>query len=244
MTGGTIPTSGWSQQRPEAGDVHVWWMPVADDGVAEAELEATLDDAERARVERLRFDRDRGLYVRRHAFARRVLARYLDVPPAEVPIGHPASGRPELDPSTGLSFSMSHAGPLTVVGVTGGGRLGIDIERVRAIDEALDIAERTFTEREAAALRAIPLDARPHAFLSLWTRKESFVKAVGRGLSMGLAGFDVLEHDPQGMGQPRGRHGPLPYVVGWLDSPPGYVGAVALAGERLVIWRANLEGAA
>jgi 4'-phosphopantetheinyl transferase len=66
---------------------------------------------------------------------------------------------------------------------------GVDLERLRPMPDALDLATQYFYPWEIRVLRQqdpAPLAA---AFLSAWTRKESYVKAVGGGLSMPLSNF-------------------------------------------------------
>ena len=73
--------------------------------------------------------------------------------------------------------------------------VGIDVERVRPADLAL--AKRFFAAEEYAALRAVS-DERDmggrldREFIRLWTRKESYIKAVGEGMHLPLADFSVL----------------------------------------------------
>jgi 4'-phosphopantetheinyl transferase len=78
--------------------------------------------------------------------------------------------------------------------VSAGHRLGIDIEQIRADVDITTLAERFFSTRERAGLRALPDHLRVPAFFACWTRKESFLKATGEGLSFPLADFSVTIH--------------------------------------------------
>ncbi len=216
------------------GDVHLWTIPVSRSGDAERSM-SVLDAAEKARARRFRFERDRRRYVLRHAFARYVLARYLGVEPAAITIRTSDHGKPELDASWRLSFNTSHTDDMTLVAVTSGPPVGVDIERLRHIDDALAVAEGLFAEREVELLRSLkPVDRSP-VFLTLWTRKESLVKAIGGGLSIPFDGFDVLEADGRGLGRPRGDAGEMPFTFVQLAEPHGYVVAVTLAGTKLAV---------
>jgi 4'-phosphopantetheinyl transferase len=218
----------------ERSEVHVWSKPVdaTEDLVGSLEL---LDDAERVQAGRFRFERDRMRFVLRRAFARRVLARHLDVHPAAVGIRTSLLGRPELDPPCDLSFNTSHSDGMAVVAVAQGQRVGIDIERVREIEGALDIAEGLFAAPEVEWLRSVSPRSCSRAFLALWTRKEAVVKALGGGLSIPLDGFTVLANANRGIGRPGDLPGSLPLLLRDLSEPQGYVGSIALVSPQLTV---------
>src|SRR5208282_3176253 len=71
-----------------------------------------------------------------------------------------------------LLVAVSHAGPV-----------GVDVERVRPMPDAEEIAARFFSPRETAELKALPSDQVPAAFFNLWTRKEACLKATGDGIT-------------------------------------------------------------
>ncbi len=233
MTGSTRRSSAWIGLE-DAGDVHVWSDPADETGDIGGG-HTLLDDAERARADRFRFDRDRARFVLRHAFVRRVLGRYLSVEPAAVAIRVSASGKPELRSPCGISFSLSHADDMTVVAVTRGRCVGVDVERLRHIDDAIGVAEGLFAKPEVELLRSVPPASRSQVFLTLWTRKESFVKALGGGLSIPLDGFVVLAQGDTVVGRPRGPLGALPFIFAQLLKPHGYIGSVTVAGTRVAV---------
>ena len=47
----------------------------------------------------------------------------------------------------------------------------------------MKVAEMFFSAAEITMLKALPADSRAATFFSVWTRKEAFLKAVGKGLS-------------------------------------------------------------
>ena len=77
-----------------------------------------------------------------------------------------------------------------------GWAIGFDLEPVaRAVD--LAVADRFFSDQEVAWLGAQEELARAEAFLRLWTLKEAFIKATGKGLTQDLAAFSVTPCPPR-----------------------------------------------
>ncbi len=67
--------------------------------------------------------------------------------------------------------------------------VGVDIEKIRPIDFA--IAERFFTASEYRLLMDTAEQERLQLFYTLWTLKESYIKFVGKGLSIPLDSFAI-----------------------------------------------------
>ncbi len=218
---------------PDAYEVHVWSSPLHGED-APAEALALLDDPERARAERFRMERDRARFISHHAFTRRVLARYLGVAPTDIDIRAAAHGKPEIDPGYGVMFNTSRSGGLSLVAVARR-HVGVDVERVRTLDDVLQLADGLFSDKERQFLRTVPRAFRNEAFLALWTRKESVVKTFGMGLSVPLDSFEVGDKTAGPDGPWRGQLGRAPFVVEQLDVPSGWVAAVSVAGTRLSI---------
>lgn len=88
----------------------------------------------------------------------------------------------------GPPMNVSHAGDYAVL-ATAAGAVGVDVERVRDVDAAR-LAARFFHAQEAAYVAAAA-DARD-AICTIWTLKESYIKAEGTGLHTLLPSFCVL----------------------------------------------------
>jgi 4'-phosphopantetheinyl transferase len=159
-----------------------------------AALWPLLSRDERERAEKFRYAEHRQHYVVARASLRRLLAERLRIAPRTVELVETKYGKPRLAPvhgSADVEFNVSHSGGLALVAFTNGRAVGVDVERIREVPDADDLAERFFSPRETASLRALPLDRRSLAFLACWTRKEAFIKALGLGLSCPLDAFDV-----------------------------------------------------
>lgn len=93
------------------------------------------------------------------------------------------NGKPFLP--DGPAFNLSHSGQWCVLAV-GAGEIGVDIEQ---LDERnLGIAPMVCTPDELAWMRRDPLER----FHTLWTWKESVMKATGLGVALEPGRFEVL----------------------------------------------------
>jgi 4'-phosphopantetheinyl transferase len=145
------------------------------------------------------------------AALRVALAARLECAPADVVFAAGPHGKPEL-PGSRVRFNLSHSGERALIAIADGVEVGVDVERLARSSRAV---ERTLTDGERAEL---PNGDRHAALLRVWCRKEALAKAIGRGLRWAPERFDTSR--PEG------------YVLVDLELDPGYVGAVAVAGDR------------
>ncbi|MDX1643918.1 MAG: 4'-phosphopantetheinyl transferase superfamily protein [Thermoanaerobaculia bacterium] len=182
--------------RLEPGEVHVWAIDLDPPQQQAAALRPLLSTDERERADSFRFDRHRRRFIVTRAATRRLLGAYGERAPASVEITYGANGKPSVLDEPELEFNLSHSEDKALVAVSRSGPVGVDIERLRPLDDADDIARRFFSRREVKTYLAQPEALRPRAFFNGWTRKEAVVKALGEGLFLSLQRFDVsLESD-------------------------------------------------
>jgi 4'-phosphopantetheinyl transferase len=154
-------------------------------------LAVLLSPDEHRRAARFRFDRDHRRFVVARGHLRLLLGRYLACEPSEIVFRYGAHGKPELP---GLQFNLSHAGEVALYAFAQTRTVGIDVEVVRALDDADRLVDRFFSAHEVSAYRALSAETRRRAFTACWTRKEAFIKALGEGLTHPLDAFDVTVH--------------------------------------------------
>lgn len=148
-----------------------------------------LSDEELERFRRYRFDRHRDEFLHGRALTRYVLAHYLGLAPRELRFGQNAYGKPHVEPAGGIHFNLSHTQGLNVLALSRLGPIGVDVEYADPRRAGEDISQRYFTAQEHRRLLCSAPEDRAHSFFSTWTLKESFVKAVGQGLSLSLSSF-------------------------------------------------------
>jgi 4'-phosphopantetheinyl transferase len=174
--------------------VDLWAVDL--DGSDAAALRA-LPEADLRDAARLAFPRDRQRLLAGRAAVRAVLAAYRGVAAASLGLERAPGGKPGLPGGPPFSFSRSGATGLLAVG--GGRALGVDLERLRPVPEAADLAARHLPPAERERLRAE--GGGDEAFLRAWTRLEASLKALGLGLGeaaqarTALAAVEVLDLD-------------------------------------------------
>lgn len=154
---------------------------------------ALLDEAERARAMRFHTTVLQRRYIAAHGFLRRVLGATFGLPPAEIAFVVREDGKPKLAGSHGRSlwFNLSHSAHVAVIALSSVGEVGVDIEAIRRLPDADDVAARVFTSRERDAIARRANAERDRAFFEAWTRKEAYIKATGEGLRASLRDIDI-----------------------------------------------------
>jgi 4'-phosphopantetheinyl transferase len=220
-----------------ADEVHVW--QVAFEPAQASAFDAVLEDSERERAARFRIAEDRARYVFARCALRRMLAGYLDATPESLRFVPGPHGKPMLlRPIADVSFNVSHARDRVLLAFARGREVGVDVERIRREIDIARIGRRFFAREEIDAIDRLPATARNEAFFHVWSRKEAFVKGLGRGLSVPLDAF-VVSVDPAA------SHVALDVVddpresARWsllsLRPGDGYVGAVAVESRGAVL---------
>jgi 4'-phosphopantetheinyl transferase len=217
---------------PGPNELHLWWVELDRTDADERQIRALLSADEQARADRYVRDLDRWHFLVARGVLRRLLARYLEADPTAVSLAYDPRGKPRLNGGyerPDLRFNLSHSGGLALIGVTCGREIGVDVERVRDDIDIDAFAERTFSARELAALRALTAPRRREAFFACWTRKEAYVKARGDGLAIPLSAFDVML-PPGALGAPLDLRGDPDQAGRWnLVVPAAPVGFAAAA---------------
>jgi len=215
------------------GEIHVWTVRLVDDHNATADLLRFLGQKERSQAARFSFERDRAHFIQAHAIVRQILANYYDADAATLTFARNRHGKPYLFPRANgpnLQFSISHSGNCCMLAVRLDHSIGIDVEKVRDLPQAMNIAQSYFTPGETRVLAALQGVPQRDAFFALWTHKEATVKGLGISLAANLGRLE-FQLDPVRSPRLIAWDGDQSLAQRWsirrLDPSPGYVAAVA-----------------
>ncbi len=230
------------------GEVHVWHAGLDVEAGRRGVLASALDPGEVTRAARFRSDRHRDRFVAGHGIVREILGRYLGVPAGSLRFGYSRKGKPFLLPRSPVQFNLSHAAARLVVAVALDRQLGVDLEAYPSLETVDAVSSLVLSEGELAALRRFGRSQQPAVFTRLWTRKEAYIKADGRGLTGRLHRVDVetLPHRVRLLDEASGEWMEEPrWTLRALDVEPSFAGCVAVEGEGWDLvsraWTSGLE---
>ena len=239
-------------------EVHVWRADLNLSASRIEQLAQILSPDEQQRAQRFYFERDRKRFIAGRGILRTILSRYLDLDPSQLQFSYSSRGKPALantDNEGTLCFNLSHSNELALyavrrVSVNEAGKgstqaslqescnLGIDLEHLRPMPDAEQLAKRFFSPREYAVISSLPPEQKQEAFFKGWTCKEAYLKAIGYG----LAGLEQVEVSLT-PGEPAALlsiQGDSKAASRWslqqLIPAPGYMAALAVEGHG---WHLN-----
>lgn len=128
------------------------------------------------KVKSYRFDKDKRLCLGAGLLVQHML---LQAGVSDMQICETELGKPYLSNHSDIHLSISHDGTIALCALADT-QVGADVQKTTAYNTRL--ASRVFTPDEIEWTENSP--DRDKAFTRLWTRKESYVKMLGKGLSL------------------------------------------------------------
>jgi 4'-phosphopantetheinyl transferase len=177
--------------------IHLWQYPIGDppDPQHLAHARTLLSDAEKKRCAAFHMEKHGAEYALSHAMLRLVLSEYAPVKPHDWQFltgqwGKPEIAAPALD--TPLWFNLSHTDGFAVCVAGRVRHLGVDVENMTRKASHQELAEHFFAPAEYEYIQNLPPSLQREAFFRIWTLKEAYIKAEGKGLSIPLDSFSSL----------------------------------------------------
>ena len=192
------------------GRCEIWIASIPEFTEHQAALDDVLTPDERAHVDRIREGRATARLSR--GLLRLVLARYLNLPPAEIEIDRScpdcgrSHGRPRLRDGPrrrceAIEFSVTHGGDLLVLAFADSAPVGVDVEPIGALEDVgAELLDFTLTATERLRLLEVPAAQRRRIFLQSLDRQGGHPQGARHRPRRGTAGRNAPPVPDQGEG--------------------------------------------
>ena len=178
------------------GEVHIWSGTLNED-YHKLLVKGYHSAEEQKRAESFIYDIDAFLYLIKHNLIRIIIGNYLDYRPVDLIFKKNRYQKPYITvPNTTVQFNVSISSNRFVAVFCLHDVLGVDIELIRHIDHMNPLTTDFLTSNEVAWINKHPESMHDKLFFNIWTMKEAFIKAIGKGLLFELNTIDVISDNP------------------------------------------------
>ncbi len=210
---------------PSDDQVLVVIIPLDTSGTGWQACCAELPGDEQERTRRYKYDADRLRFAKCRCLLRRIIADWKGIQPLQVTFRLGKNGKPFLCHSGGLQFNISHTHGSAIFAFCHEFEIGIDIEHTERDADFDGVALKVFTPMEQNRLLQLNGREKRREFFRLWTAKEAFMKATGRGFSLNPSSIETSL--PENPGQPGTFscdtiENSTSLMVTEVPTPPGY----------------------
>ncbi|MBT8394857.1 MAG: 4'-phosphopantetheinyl transferase superfamily protein, partial [Bacteroidia bacterium] len=171
------------------GEIHLFSSLLDQPGEIISHFWATLSKEEKDRISKYKFKLLRDRQTVSNGLLKSFIANYLNIETGKINFVQNEYGKPLLKPELneiGLHFNISHSEHLGMFAFTIGKQLGIDIESVQEITNLNQIVDLCFSDFEKEWYYNSDPGLKKELFYKVWTGKEAYIKAIGKGLSFPL----------------------------------------------------------
>ncbi len=225
-------------------ELHIWLADLNELSQNEQMFYEFLSIDEQIRASDYKFARDRTNFICARGVLRSIISKYLKVRPRDLNFSYNVFGKPylhDIHNTEKISFNLSHADGLAIYIISKSLEVGIDLERIKPINNLAELIINTFSKKEVENFYTIPEHDRLAAFYRCWTRKEAYIKALGTGLSYPLNQFSVslCQNQPTKILHVGAGDIPSNCTILSIDCIDNYQAAFAFIGvvEQIFLWQ-------
>ena len=194
---GIIPT--WQKQHQlselclKKDELHLWWLPLHLEDEQKEFTYSLLNQRQLDKYHRRAHPQLQSAYLAGRYYLLTLLGAYKKCKPAEIKLNYSRLNKPSLD--MGSPVREAEAIEFNFTDTTANNQsyglfafclnnsVGVDIEAMSRTSNFSKIANRRFTEQELAYVKEASGELNPQKCLAIWTRKEAYGKATGKGIN-------------------------------------------------------------
>lgn len=170
-------------------EVHVWNYPL---NIVETDMDffyGLLSDEEKKGIDKIKLQGVRDKRVTSKAIVKDIISKYLGINSDQIKYSYNRFGKPVLPENINLpclNFNISHSENLGIIALVKKNQIGVDVERLIDLTDIDDIIILCFSKNEQRLFKDLEGLEKTRLFYKIWTGKEAFIKAVGKGFSFPL----------------------------------------------------------
>jgi 4'-phosphopantetheinyl transferase len=182
-------------------EVHVWSYLLDAENPDMDFFYNLLTEDEKTEINKIKIRKVRNQKVISKAIVKNILSKYLGVTINQIKFSYNKFGKPVLPADINLqdlNFNVSHSGELGIIALTKKYKIGVDVERIAELADIDDIIQMCFSKDEQRLFHGVKDPEKTTLFYRIWTGKEAFVKAIGKGFSFPLKNISFkLNHNKE-----------------------------------------------
>ena len=151
-----------------------------------------VSDTKRKAINNFRFDIDKKLSLYSDCIVRKTACDLLKIGNDKINYVFNEYGKPHIADFPDFYFNISHTRN-AIAAVFSDSEIGIDVEKIE--ENEPDIAKNFFKSEEYDYIYSKSEHCN-RRFYEIWTKKEAYVKFLGKGLAVPLDSFSVLNSEP------------------------------------------------
>jgi 4'-phosphopantetheinyl transferase len=210
-------------------ELHIWRYTLNEQDYFNELKDPLLSQEEVNRYECYLNESDKIRYICNHRFVRQVLSKYLNELPSQIKFSYSEKGKPFIKNSD-FFFNYSYRSNYCFLAVTKFGEVGVDIEKMKPLQDAPTFISFSFSEKEKKIIYESNTVDFQETLFTFWTYKEAIIKSLGVGLSADLTQIDLSDFYYTKLNPLSYDHYNL-YTMEKINAPEGYKAAFAIKGE-------------
>ncbi|WP_111307978.1 4'-phosphopantetheinyl transferase family protein [Confluentibacter sediminis] len=153
------------------------------------ELFCFLDPKEIDRSNKFYKEIDKNRFIICRGLLKLILSIHTEIDIHKIKLDYHTNKKPYLSIHPSTFFNISHSGDFALISIANRS-IGIDIEQITENYDLVNSLLHIYSDKETSFIQNAT--NKNHAFYSLWTRKEAFVKALGKGIDDDFSKFPSL----------------------------------------------------
>ena len=227
-------------------EVHIWSAVLDQPKTVIDGYYSILSDYEREMVNKYKSEELKNRQIISKGVLRVLIAKYTNFSPNEINLYYNEFGKPFVSGDSdgnNLFFNLSHSDNIAVFIFSKNWNVGIDVERVKELADMESVVNLCFSESEKKWFGKIQSAKKKEIFYKIWTSKEAYIKAIGKGLSFSPNRISLVQKTDNELfiNEINGDKDYSRWKLITFKPHPDFISSVVIENDSLTIKHLSLE---